>query len=189
MNAGSIDPQAAPAATPSAPSQAVKATEDEARPEPRQRSARLRHGVDRLELRSLPGGDRIDPEQPVVLYLGGLMAARGLEQLIDAVALVPGVQLVFLGQGAHAEPLRARVERSGLEERVHVLPPVPPGDMGSVDVRSALDDQLGRRGHPGIRHGPPIAVDAFRDRGGVERRPQHRYPLVPAVDQMTQQKH
>jgi len=85
--------------------------------------------VDRLELRSLPGGDRIDPEQPVVLYLGGLMAARGLEQLIDAVALVPGVQLVFLGQGAHAEPLRARVERSGLEERVHVLPPVPPGDV------------------------------------------------------------
>jgi uncharacterized FlaG/YvyC family protein len=55
MNAGSIDPWAAPAAEPPAPVQVVKGTEDEARPEHRQRSARLRHGVDRLELSEASG--------------------------------------------------------------------------------------------------------------------------------------
>ncbi len=55
MNAGSIDPQAAPAAAPSAPSRTVKAPEDPAQSEPGQRSARLRQEVDRLELSEASG--------------------------------------------------------------------------------------------------------------------------------------
>ncbi|HUF07095.1 MAG TPA: glycosyltransferase family 4 protein, partial [Candidatus Binatia bacterium] len=55
--------------------------------------------VARRELRSLPGGERIPPGEPIVLYLGGLMAGRGLEQLVDAMALVPRGQLVLLGEG------------------------------------------------------------------------------------------
>jgi len=85
--------------------------------------------VEPIELRSLPGGDVIDPDRPVVLYLGGIMAYRGLEQLVDAIRLVDGVQLVFLGQGLQTDILRARVADAGLSGRVHFLPPVPPADV------------------------------------------------------------
>ncbi len=80
--------------------------------------------VERRELRDLPGGEAIDPERPVVLYLGGLMAGRGLEQLVDAVGLVPEVQLVLLGSGAEEGALRTRADAAGAS--VHLLAPVAP---------------------------------------------------------------
>ena len=61
---------------------------------------------------------------PVVLYLGGLMAGRGLEQLVDAIALVPEAQLVLLGDGAEEGRLLERAAASGAS--VLILPPVPP---------------------------------------------------------------
>jgi glycosyltransferase involved in cell wall biosynthesis len=75
-------------------------------------------------LRELPGGEAIDPARPVVLYLGGLMGGRGLEQLVDAIALVPEVQLVMLGSGAEEERIRERAAARGAS--VLVLPPVAP---------------------------------------------------------------
>lgn len=80
----------------------------------------------RLDLRDLTG---VDPTLPIVLYLGGLMAGRGLEQLVDAVALLPDVQLVMLGDGALAQPLRERAATLGIGGRVHLLPPVPLDDV------------------------------------------------------------
>ena len=78
----------------------------------------------RRELRDLPGGERVDPAKPVVLYLGGLMAGRGLDQLTDAIALVSEAQLVMLGDGAEAGRLLERAAASGAS--VLILPPVPP---------------------------------------------------------------
>lgn len=93
-------------------------------------------GVTRRELRDLPGGDAIDPEAPVVLYLGGLMAGRGLEQLVDAVGLLPSVQLVLLGSGVLEASLLGRAAERGA--RVHLLAPVPPAEIeayaASADV-------------------------------------------------------
>ena len=80
--------------------------------------------VERRELRSLPGGEAIDPDRPVVLYLGGLMGGRGLEQLIDAMALVPRAQLVLLGSGVLVTALRERA--ASRETSLVVLEPVPP---------------------------------------------------------------
>ena len=79
---------------------------------------------ERRELRDLAGGAVIDSARPVVLYLGGLMAGRGLEQLVDAIALVPGAQLVLLGEGVEEGRLLERAAASGAS--VLVLPPVPP---------------------------------------------------------------
>jgi glycosyltransferase involved in cell wall biosynthesis len=84
---------------------------DAERPEPR-------------ELRDLPGGEAIDPGLPIVLYLGGLMRGRGIEALVEAMASIPGAQLVSLGEGPLLEPLRAAAAASGA--RVILLPPVPP---------------------------------------------------------------
>jgi glycosyltransferase involved in cell wall biosynthesis len=80
--------------------------------------------VERRELRGLPGGDAIDPNRPIVLYLGGLMGGRGLEQLVDAIGLLPDVQLVMLGTGAERGRLLERAAARGAS--VVVLPPVAP---------------------------------------------------------------
>lgn len=84
------------------------------------------------DIHLLPGGDGVHPDLPVVLYLGGLMGGRGLAELVDAVAIVDGVQLVLLGEGVLAGELRRRAERMGVGERVHVVPPVPPDDVLAV---------------------------------------------------------
>jgi len=69
------------------------------------------------------------PDLPIALYLGGLMAGRGLEELVDAVAMLPSVQLVALGEGVLADELRDRAEGAGAANRVHLLPPVPPDEV------------------------------------------------------------
>lgn len=89
------------------------------------------------DLRALPGGERIDTDRPVVLYLGGLMGGRGLEQLVDAMALADRPQLVLLGDGQLAESLRTRAARRGIGDRVHLLPPVPPEEV--IAVAAAAD--------------------------------------------------
>ena len=81
------------------------------------------------DLRSLPGGAAIGEEPPLVLYLGGLMAGRGLEQLVDAIGLVQSVQLVLLGQGPLANDLKHRAAGLGAGDRVHVLAPVSPDQV------------------------------------------------------------
>ena len=95
--------------------------------------------VAQVDLRSLPGGDALDPDRPIVLYLGGLMAGRGLEELIDAIGLVPEVQLALLGEGVHADRLRARVVERGLGDRIHFLPPVASNEV----VAAAASADLG----------------------------------------------
>ncbi len=76
------------------------------------------------DLRTLPGGEGIVPGRRIVLYLGGLMGGRGLEQLVDAMASLPDAQLVLLGSGVLEEPLRERARRIGVE--IVVLAPVAP---------------------------------------------------------------
>jgi glycosyltransferase involved in cell wall biosynthesis len=92
--------------------------------------------IGRRELRDLPGGDAIDPTRPVVLYLGGLMAGRGLEQLVEAMAVVPDAQLVFLGEGALEGELRAIAARAST--RLVVLPPVPPDAVEAYAASAAV---------------------------------------------------
>ena len=90
----------------------------------------------RRELRDLPGGEEIDSAKPIVLYLGGLMAGRGLEQLVDAIALVPEAQLVLLGDGVEQGRLRERAAASGAS--VLVVPPVPPDLVEAYAASAAV---------------------------------------------------
>lgn len=84
----------------------------------------------RLELRT-----RIDPqslaqEAPIILYLGGLMAARGLEALVQSIPLLrSGAHLVLLGQGALESTLRRLAAELGVDQRVHLLAPVPSDEV------------------------------------------------------------
>ena len=78
-------------------------------------------------------------ETPIVLYQGGFSPGRGIPELIDAMAEVPGAHLVLLGYGRLEEGLRARVaRRPHLAARVSILPAVAPGELlewvASADV-------------------------------------------------------
>ena len=87
--------------------------------------------VEPRDLRSLPGGEAIPVGDPVVLYLGALMADRGIEQLVQAMLEVPSAHLVLLGGGALEGAIRALAGELGISERVHLLTAVPSDDVVS----------------------------------------------------------
>ena len=83
----------------------------------------------RKDLRDLPGGAAIRSRGPVVLYLGGLMGGRGLEQLVDALRVARSTQLILLGEGPLASALVHRAAAFGAGDRLHLLEPVAPDDV------------------------------------------------------------
>jgi glycosyltransferase involved in cell wall biosynthesis len=78
------------------------------------------------------------PATRIVLYQGGLMTDRGIEQCMDAILEVPGAALCVLGFGA----LRFRLSEAARVQpylgRVFLLPAVPPVELlawtASADV-------------------------------------------------------
>jgi glycosyltransferase involved in cell wall biosynthesis len=60
-------------------------------------------------------------DTPVALQLGALQAHRGIEELIDAMALVPGVALVIIGDGPQQAALEQRAAAAAHGDRVHFL--------------------------------------------------------------------
>lgn len=90
------------------------------------------------DLRVLPGLEGLPPGRGMVLYLGGLMGGRGLEQLVDAVRYFEDADLVLLGDGPIGPALRTRASQAGVGERVHFAEPVPVDEVigyaSSADV-------------------------------------------------------
>ncbi|HEU0236179.1 MAG TPA: glycosyltransferase [Candidatus Limnocylindrales bacterium] len=86
--------------------------------------------------------ERLDlpPDRRVVLYHGGFMPDRGLQELIDVMAgpAFDDSALVLMGSGPIESELRAGVTARGAGDRVRFLPPVPPEDLlrwvASADV-------------------------------------------------------
>jgi len=87
-----------------------------------------------LIVRNVPTEDeaaRVAPRETgdaVAVYVGGLLRGRGLEQAIDALALVEGLGLRLIGPGAPAYrvELLQRARERGVADRVEVRDPVAP---------------------------------------------------------------
>jgi glycosyltransferase involved in cell wall biosynthesis len=83
----------------------------------------------RHEIRSLPPGG-LPAMVPIILHLGGIMAERGLDALVDA---LPGMRsdahVVLLGEGEHWGVLERRARERGVAERLHRRGPVPSADV------------------------------------------------------------
>jgi glycosyltransferase involved in cell wall biosynthesis len=79
---------------------------------------------------------RAAPDQPpYVVYAGRLVAEKGIDVLLDAVATLPdGVRLRLIGSGRLAEQVRARV--AGQRLPVDLVGPLPP-DQVTAHLRGA----------------------------------------------------
>jgi glycosyltransferase involved in cell wall biosynthesis len=66
-------------------------------------------------------------DAPIILHQGAAAPGRGCEVLVDAVAQVDGVHLVFLGdpEPGYERALLARIDARNLGDRVSLLPSVP----------------------------------------------------------------
>ena len=70
----------------------------------------------------------------IVVYPGVIKPARGLQEVIDALALEADLHLVLISDpdGAHLGTLLNRAESSGCADRIHVHPYVAPGDVATL---------------------------------------------------------
>ena len=84
---------------------------------------------------------RLPPDVPIVLHLGGVMEARGLEELVDAVAECAPAHLVLLGSGSHWPAIAARADRRGIADRVHLLGPVPSAEVVAYSASATIGVQ------------------------------------------------
>jgi glycosyltransferase involved in cell wall biosynthesis len=73
----------------------------------------------------------IEPGTAVVIYQGGLMTGRGIEEAMDAILDVPDAVLVLLGFGQLRSTLVSAVSKPPYAGKVFVLDPVPPADLVS----------------------------------------------------------
>ncbi len=89
--------------------------------------------------RTAEGSGEPDPhEPPLLVYVGGILPGRGLEQTIDALAFAPAIRLRAVGPGAPAylAQLIERAHQRGVEDRLELAPAVPPGAVHSLLVRA-----------------------------------------------------
>jgi len=76
-------------------------------------------------------------DAPLLLYAGRLVTFKGLDHLLDAVALLNGgLRLILAGEGPHRANLEARAARLGIANRVHFLGPVPHTDLPKLHAIS-----------------------------------------------------
>ncbi len=76
----------------------------------------------------------------IVLYQGGLMSERGIEQGMEAILDVPDSVLVLMGFGSGSEDIIRLAGSPRFAERVRVLPPVSPSEL--LDWTTSADVML-----------------------------------------------
>jgi glycosyltransferase involved in cell wall biosynthesis len=62
----------------------------------------------------------------LALFVGRLDIAKGVYELLSAVASIDSLRLTFIGEGLEAESLRSKARQYGIEQRVAFVPSAPP---------------------------------------------------------------
>ena len=76
----------------------------------------------------------------IVLYQGGLMTERGIEQGMEAILQVPDAVLVLMGYGAQRDMIVGLAATPRYAERVRTVDPVPPSEL--LDWTASADVML-----------------------------------------------
>ena len=134
------------------------------------------------EVRTLLG---LDSETTLLVYAGGVTAARGLDTAVEALVDLPGVHLAVVAvpsvRTSAVRRLAAHARALGVEERVHLVDPVSPeqvsaflvgADIGLLPLRHfgshevALANKLFEYLHAGL----PVLVSDCRAQAEFVRR-------------------
>lgn len=112
---------------------------------PPARIAEVGNGVDGEVFSAL--GEAVDAQRPYALYAGTASEVHGARVFVEAIALVPGLDLVFLGAGAEVERLR-RLAAEVAPDRVTFLPTAPAAEAarwlrGAVVAVASVDPEGG----------------------------------------------
>jgi glycosyltransferase involved in cell wall biosynthesis len=83
-------------------------------------------------------GEPVAEEEPVVLYQGGFAPHRGLETLVLAAHGLGRGTIRLMGWGLLEEELRALIAGEGLEDRVDIVGPAPPGEVVAAAARATV---------------------------------------------------
>ena len=70
----------------------------------------------------------LPPDTPLLVYSGAMAVQRGVDTVVEALPLLPGVHLALVvadPAAAYVRQVVARAARHGVGDRVHVLPYVP----------------------------------------------------------------
>jgi glycogen synthase len=76
----------------------------------------------------------------IVLYQGGLLSDRGIEQGMDAILAVPDAVFAIMGFGPAQAEIEERAAAPRFRDRVRMLPPVSPDDL--LDWTASADVML-----------------------------------------------
>jgi len=126
-----------------------------------------RTGIDRDRFR--PPASEVE-HGPTVLSVGALIPRKGHGVVVEAVARLPGVRLVIVGEGPERARLEALVARLGIGDRVTLAGAVPhaalPALIGAADVMAlaSASEGLANAWVEALACGTPVVVT---DAGGA----------------------
>jgi glycogen(starch) synthase len=112
-------------------------------------------------------------ERPVAdlrrwLYVGAFTQHKGVRQVLEAFAVVAlergDTELTLVGHGPLEDALRTRVSALGLEERVHMVPSLPPEEIPAIMsahdllVHNSIYETFGLTVAEAVAAGTPVLV-------------------------------
>lgn len=84
---------------------------------------------------TLRGNAGIDQASKVLVYAGGVTAARGVQEVVEALPLLPGVHFVLIpvphGNTWIVQRMMRRAQELGVGDRFHIAPAVRPDEVTS----------------------------------------------------------
>lgn len=116
-------------------------------------------------VRDVPASRCTNYREPRVVYAGQLLRGKGVDVLVEALALLktPGWRCSIVGDGSHRDSVEGLVDTLGLRERVEVAGWIPQHELYTVlgsarvgVVPSVWPEPLGAVGIEMLRHGLPV---------------------------------
>lgn len=127
--------------------------------------------LDRFQLADRAAAkDLLGFEGPVILCVGALIPRKGQDLLVQALPLLPGVTLLFAGQGQYRRALEKQAEELGVDRRIGFLGSVPhdrlPRIYAAADVMAlpSTSEGLANAWVEALACGTPIVIS---DVGGA----------------------
>lgn len=124
-----------------------------------------RTGIDRARFHpQVASAARRGVAGPLVLSVGALIARKGHDIVIDAVARLPGTTLFIAGEGPERAALEARIAEAGLGDHVRLLGAVPHDDLpvlfAAADVMAlaSASEGLANAWVEALASGTPIVI-------------------------------